>query len=1173
MISPLQLASNDLRDYIDYLEPKRGRHRYECPACGDGTVWIDPKSGKYGSNCECHEKRITNGNGTINAVLKATKQLAGVWVDLDDAQRSRAEMEEIRRAAQKRHQQREQEERQRLASFPSLAERQALIEPALTLPLSDRDRQKLRDRGFTDAAIDHHQFYSGADGIVGFVRDIDGKFTARFKRLHNPRGGKYLPVSNRAVGGDDYGLNLPADHYAAGDLPLSHVVPTQWHDRETLYIVESSIIKCQLAAELFGAFVLGHGGAGGRLDRCAKQIEAAIERHGFKRVRLLPDAGWEINKGIAASVRSLVAICSELLPTSIGDWGQARDKAIGSIDDIDADRLASIQWRPGAELLPADPIARFAPRSKTITRDQWIEKFGQTDLCDLNRAVRRSGAALDFFRANRAEKAAKHSPTAIKPDTTCTAITVFDTTKQEHPIEIGQPLPTRDEWIALGRPILTIDPADNQADRWLELAALGYKVAFASDETGRGKSHVAGELGQRVARGKTDFGRLIYFSSAYRNPSTESIETAIEMPTRHNGLATDYLRRTPSGQPFRTRPKLINGQTQTPDIPGNCPKSDVFAAAAGRDVKLFGGKESPICQGCPQFSSCEFLRERGKILSEGIGAKFIRADLSQFATLKPTDIAIVDEADTEIQATKAIEVSLQAIAAELQAINDAIEAHHAQIIGKAIYDGIATLLSGEQGEYGLTHLDMIEGLPTLNRLRFLLPSRGQGWVASRDIDEDLVRRAKATIDRVLKPNLDIFGQDETPDVQLERLKNVHVNVIGKVLDVVLGNRSIDLASRSGKLIITRRNRRPGRTIQSAGFSVLMDATGNKRDLARKLGINADEVVEIRSARSDYSNLTIQIVQGVGSCGRKRRDDSPYAAKQRIDFLLDHLNPDAHIDYMGKADRYWFRDNRGSNEFKSCNHIAAAGLPTPNLGASSAEWHALTGYAVNPTDRTGGYGSFIRRLIAAEILQLIGRPRSQWRPDEQITVTLIGDGFVAYQKEIAEQFPGASIKVIDVIDICPIAATKGEQTAHAIVNNIVSFGREGKAITRKSLGQSIGHSNPSKALKDRFGLTLGEVEQAVTFVLEALNTKVTVDWSAIPEQLKALLHECFGLAESMQADDPDTAALLVLDVIETARAEFGDEATIAAIGHCHVSRFAGLLALISELMPVPIVMSN
>jgi hypothetical protein len=827
--------------------------------------------------------------------------------------------------------------------------------------------------------------------------------------------------------------------------------------------------------------------------------------------------------------------------------------------------LFSIAKQYGYCLPSKDPIARFAPKARTITRDEWVERFGQSELCErLNRAVRRSSAVLDFLKGKRAETVAKHSPIAIEPNHTETAIVLFDSTKQEHPIAIGQPLPTPDEWIALGRPILVIDPSDNQADRWLELAALGYKAALDSGETGRGKSHVAGELGQRVANGGTEFDRLIYFSSGYRNPTTESIEAAAEMPTRHNGLVTDYLRRTASAQPFRTRPKLINGQTQTPDIPGNCPKSDVFAAAAGRDVKLFGGKESPICQGCPLFGGCEFLRDRARTLNS---EAFIRADLSQFATLKPTDVAIVDEASIEIQATKAIEVSLSEIAAELQAISvamvsrddiNAIEAHHAQIISKAIFDALAALLTAKQAEHGLSHIELIEALPTLNHLRALLPSRGQGWVAFRDIDEAMIRRAKRTIDRILKPNLEIFGQNESPEVQLSRVQALHQGAIGKVLSAIIGNRSTDLGTRNGKLVITRRNQRPGRTIASAGFSILMDATANKRDLARKLGINAGDIVEVRAARSNYSNLTIQIIQGVGSCGRKRRDESTFDAGKRITYLLDHLSPEATIDYMGKADRYWFRDNRGSNEFKSMSHIAAVGLPTPNLGAAAAEWHALTGHAVAPTDRTGGYGSFIRRLIAAEILQLIGRPRSQWRPDEQITVTLIGDGFVAYQRQIAEQFPGASIKVVDAIDVCPIAATKGEQTAHAIVNNIVNFAREGKAISRQSIAAETGHSNPSKAIADRFGLTLTEMKQAVTFVLESLNTKVTVDWLAIPEQLRALLQECFSLADTLATEDPDAAPPLILEAIEVARAEFGDALTLASLAYFPIAHFEPLL---------------
>jgi hypothetical protein len=543
---------------------------------------------------------------------------------------------------------------------------------------------------------------------------------------------------------------------------------------------------------------------------------------------------------------------------------------------------------------------------------------------------------------------------------------------------------------------------------------------------------------------------------------------------------------------------------------------------------------------------------------------------------------MVEEADASIAATKSLSITAPQLALEMQALElatdsrddiTASDALYAQTVARAVRDGLLSLLATTQPEYGFTHAEVIAALPTQDDLTALLfDVQWTHWVnASSPFDVPSVDEVARVINRILTPDFDrLFGAGESVATHLSRLDTLTPNGIGKVLGVILGDRFTDL-SFNGQLTITRRDRRSASSIPSAGFAVLMTATsGDRRRLCKLAGLDPDRVPSIRVQKPDYSNLTIQIIQGVGSCGRKRRDTSTFDAGNRITYLLDHLKPEASIDYINFADRYWFRDNRGSNEFKAMNHIAAVGLPTPNLGAAAAEWHALTGHAVNPTDRTGGYGSFVRRLIAAEILQFVGRPRSQWRPDEQITVTLIGDGFTQYQREIAEQFPGAAIKVLAAIDVCPIAATKGEQSARAIVNNIVNFARNGETITREKIAAETGHSNPSKAIADRFGVTFTELKKAVTFVLESLNTKVTVAWGTIPEQLRALLQECFSLADTLATEDPDAAAQLTFEAIETARAEFGDALTLASLAYFPIAHFEPFLKALewSILAPAP-----
>jgi hypothetical protein len=882
--------------------------------------------------------------------------------------------------------------------------------------------------------------------------------------------------------------------------------------------------------------------------------------------------------GAAFPEDEALELIEEWSPRIAGAWQPENIVGKGN-GSITIGSLFAIAKQYGYRLPSKDPIATFGAKARTITRDEWVERFGQSELCErLNRAVRRSSAVLDFLKEKRAETVAKHSPIAIEPNTTQTAIELYDRRNDGRlawELSPGQ-IPTMQEWIDRGRPTLTFTNIDDRSDWWISLAESGeFDGVIASDDTGMGKSDSAGKVGAIVASGSTKFGRAIYASGDHRNPSTESVEQALDMPTRHNGLTIDRTRHTPSGNPFVVRPKA----GQQTDITANCSKADVFAKAQSLGHTLRGGAKSPYCQSCEHFSSCSssgFIALRSIATSPEYGAKFLRADLSQIQKYRDTDLVMVEEADASIAATKSLSITAPQLALEMQALElatvsrddiTASDAMYAQTVARAVRDSLLSLLATTQPEYGFTHAEVVKALPTRDTLTELLfEAQWTHWVnASSPFDVPSVDEVARVINRILTPDFDrLFGAGESVETHLNRLDSLTPNGIGKVLGVILGDRFTDL-SLNGQLVITRRDHRAANSIPSAGFAVLMTATsGDRRRLCKLAGLDPDRVPSIRVQKPDYSNLTIQIIQGVGSCGRKRRDQSTFDAGKRITYLLDHLKPEASIDYMGKADRYWFRDNRGSNEFKSMSHIAAVGLPTPNLGAAAAEWHALTGYAVNPTDRTGGYGSFVRRLIAAELLQFIGRPRSQWRPDEQITVTLIGDGFVAYQRQIAEQFPGASIKVVDAIDVLPIAATKGEQSARAIINNIVSFARNGETITRQSIAAETGHSNPSKAIKDRLGVSLTELKQAVTFVLEALNTKVTVDWDSIPEQLRALLQECFSLADTLATEDPDAAAQIILEAIETARAEFGDTLTLASLAYFPIAHFEPLLKALDRI---------
>jgi hypothetical protein len=334
----MNLNPVEMLDLIEYLEPTpKKRGKYICPVCGGDNLSI-AKSGKFACySSDCGPKEI----------YKATKQIAGLWVDNTDFDRDGYQAL-IQHRAEETHRKRLAQQ----AQSPGYDRRHREISAELSRsPLTESHRQTLHGRGFDDAAIEHFGFWStdqdkhGA-GIAGAVRGLDGRYIGIAYRWDESDHARYTFASRYS--------HIPQ----SDDLIIATHEPIGNVDGSVLFLSEGLIIKPQIAAMRLGGRVIGYGGGSGNIaDRCKAQLLAAIEQFQPREIRILPDAGWAVNRGVRVALQSLVSLLSPVVPVMLGDWGQANDseKAIGDIDDVSPDRLASIQWRPGAELLPDRP--------------------------------------------------------------------------------------------------------------------------------------------------------------------------------------------------------------------------------------------------------------------------------------------------------------------------------------------------------------------------------------------------------------------------------------------------------------------------------------------------------------------------------------------------------------------------------------------------------------------------------------------------------------------------------------------------------------------------------------------------------------------------------------------------------------------------------------------------
>jgi hypothetical protein len=72
----------------------------------------------------------------------------------------------------------------------------------------------------------------------------------------------------------------------------------------------------------------------------------------------------------------------------------------------------------------------------------------------------------------------------------------------------------------------------------------------------------------------------------------------------------------------------------------------------------------------------------------------------------------------------------------------------------------------------------------------------------------------------------------------------------------------------------------------------------------------------------------------------------------------------------EAHGFWFRDSRGSNDFKAAKTFVIVGTPCANIAMLRADYVAMTG--LHPMDKDADFAAFVDRHILATVQQCFGR---------------------------------------------------------------------------------------------------------------------------------------------------------------------------------------------------------
>lgn len=298
-------------------------------------------------------------------------------------------------------------------------------------------------------------------------------------------------------------------------------------------------------------------------------------------------------------------------------------------------------------------------------------------------------------------------------------------------------LPDWDEYVALGCPKIIYNPKD-QLDFYNETELRNYPDTVDQTITGGGKSYAVGLL----KRQKTDLilsdqlawiialsnisinpkyllqliliesikieGRNWYFCQSPKNITTPTVRKNYErLIDRTAGDVMDYSKCDDEGNPYIRKAK----KSETPDIPANCPFTNVFTLATEElDSFIPGGPDSPVCGRCPFLKNCPFLTTRREQLKANNN---IAAHPSQIGSAAVSrDRAIIDEPGKTVETQKLVTVRQRQIL-ESEFLVSQSDHPHKKAIAKLLRMYAATLYEAHQDnfpKYGLNAEKTLEAI-------------------------------------------------------------------------------------------------------------------------------------------------------------------------------------------------------------------------------------------------------------------------------------------------------------------------------------------------------------------------------------------------------------------------------------------------------------------------------
>lgn len=588
---------------------------------------------------------------------------------------------------------------------------------------------------------------------------------------------------------------------------------------------------------------------------------------------------------------------------------------------------------------------------------------------------------------------------------------------------------------------------------WQVAIGQGYKHILDLSGTGSGKSHTAGELQP------ADFGdnikQLLYISNGHYAPTTETLKDWADLHGRHNGLTREA---TTGGSRLR---RAKRGEDRV--IPANCSRNGVINALRAKNING-ADSASVVCGTCPLLDVCRH--------SQGKGYGFLNqrklALSSPRLRLHPSSapgtdyeynkaIALWDEPSESFKVTQAVEVTAEDVRQTTGHLAMTSQSIFAQL--RPLLAALGALFEAKQGRYGIDHQAIMAALPPLPDgldveavkaaltpdLKFLDPEVEDGLRVS-DLPARSFKMAESQYGRGDGGRVNLRSHfSEDTEAQVNKAEGVIKQWLLDLVQVLQsGAGALHLAYET--LTVTRPDYRLRAVANATAGNIYLDATLSVDDLALVLDCAPSDIYVCRERpQATGGKLTITQVADLGRVTMSRGKDQD----RRIAALVQHYRETASdakvIDFKKfGSDGAWWRDSRGVNDFESITTLLLVGTPCRNLAALQAEYSCLTG--AFPAGDDERFKAWVDRIIAADMVQGIGRLRANRRTGEQLHIVLVSDFDL-----------GIPTTHVAAKDITVAAASKVERVEMAIAAAVEHLQASGAKVTQAAVAQVIGAS--------------------------------------------------------------------------------------------------------------------